>query len=129
MQARRDEVRAAGAVPCAWLGDAMKTPDGQAVRVAGIVLMRQRPGTAGGVTFMTLEDESGIANLIIWQRVYQRYRKHARTATVLAIGRVQRQGEVVHVIVTKLRSLDGVATGYAVGAKVNAALVRSRDFR
>ncbi|MBL0869850.1 MAG: error-prone DNA polymerase [Phycisphaerales bacterium] len=127
MQSRCDEVRAAGAVPCGWLSDATKTPDGLAVRVAGIVLMRQRPGTAGGVTFMTLEDETGIANLIIWQRVYQRYRKQARTGTVLAIGRVQRQGEVVHVIVTKLRSLDAL-TGSTSVVSARRPLVRSRDF-
>ncbi len=91
------------------------------VRVAGLVLMRQRPGTAKGVTFMTLEDETGIANLIVRQEIWQRYHRTARTATtLLAHGRLQREGVVIHVIVSKLEDLSHL---------LRALPTKSRDFR
>ncbi|MDX2116751.1 MAG: error-prone DNA polymerase [Planctomycetota bacterium] len=98
----REALSRAGAVPCAALSDAGALPDGAKVRVAGLVLVRQRPGTAKEVTFMTLEDESGIANLVVWHRVYQRFRRAAAKTFVLATGVVQRAGGVVHVIVHRL---------------------------
>jgi len=115
----RDQLRELKAVPCGDLHDAIKTPEGALVSVAGLVLVRQRPGTAHEVTFITLEDESGIANLIIWSRVYQRYRREAGRRLILAAGRVQRQGIVVHLVVTKLRS---------VRAEFETLSARSRDF-
>ena len=82
-------------------------PDGRPVAVAGIVLVRQRPATAKGITFVTLEDETGVANLLVRPRVWQRFRDAALRATVLlAWGRLQRQGEVVHVVVTRLEDLS-----------------------
>jgi len=76
---------------------------GQGVCVAGMVLVRQRPSTASGVVFCTLEDETGIANLIIRPQYYEKYRRTARGAAVLiATGRVERLGEVVHLNVTSL---------------------------
>lgn len=75
-------------------------------RVAGLVLMRQRPSTAKGTTFMTLEDETGIANLIIWPHVWERFRRIARQArAVIATGMLQRQEGVIHLIVTRLQDL------------------------
>jgi error-prone DNA polymerase len=75
-------------------------------RVAGLVLLRQRPGTAKGVTFMTLEDETGNVNLIVWPQVWQRYRRVARQARALiATGLLQRQEGVIHVIVDRLEDL------------------------
>jgi error-prone DNA polymerase len=75
-------------------------------RVAGLVLLRQRPGTAKGVTFMTLEDETGNVNLIVWPQVWQRYRRVARQARALiATGLLQRQDGVIHVIVDRLEDL------------------------
>jgi error-prone DNA polymerase len=83
-------------------------PDGRPVRVAGIVLVRQRPGTAKGITFVTLEDESGVANLIIRPDVWQRFRQDALGAKILlAAGRLQRVGRVIHVLVTRLENLSG----------------------
>jgi error-prone DNA polymerase len=83
-------------------------PKGKPVAVAGLVLMRQRPSTAKNVTFVTLEDETGIANLIIRHDVWQQHRQAARTARVLlATGRLQREGQVIHVLVTHLRDLSG----------------------
>ena len=93
-----------GIVPAEKLKD---WPDGKPVAVAGIVLVRQRPATAKGITFMTLEDETGIANLLVRPRVWQRFRAAALRATVLlAWGRLQRQGEVVHVVVAGLEDLS-----------------------
>jgi error-prone DNA polymerase len=77
------------------------------IAVAGIVLVRQRPSTANGIVFMTIEDESGVANLIIRPQIYKKYRKAARHAVVLlARGRVERQGDVVHVVARTLEEID-----------------------
>jgi error-prone DNA polymerase len=82
-------------------------PAGGPVRVAGIVLVRQRPGTAKGITFVTLEDETGQANLIIRPDVWARWRTAALGATILqAHGRLQRQGLVIHVLTSKLINLS-----------------------
>jgi error-prone DNA polymerase len=83
-------------------------PDGKPVRVAGIVLVRQRPSTAKGITFVTLEDETGTANLIVRPAVWRRWRAAAAGATLLlAEGPLQSQGGVIHVLVTKLEDLSG----------------------
>ena len=67
--------------------------------MAGLVLMRQMPGTAKGVVFMTLEDETDIANIIVWPKVFAKNRRVVMTARFLAVrGRLQRAGLVVHVI-------------------------------
>ena len=82
-------------------------PNGKPVRVAGIVLVRQRPSTAKGITFVTLEDETGTANLIIRPGVWKRYRPAALAATLLlATGQLQREGEVIHVLTTSLEDLS-----------------------
>jgi len=82
-------------------------PKNQPVSVAGLVLVRQRPATANGITFVTLEDETGQANLIIRPSVWLRFRKAALGATVLlAHGRLQRHGLVIHVLTTKLDNLS-----------------------
>lgn len=82
-------------------------PNNRPVSVAGLVLVRQRPGTAKGITFVTLEDETGQANLIIRPDVWQRFRKAALGATVLlAHGRLQRHEQVIHVLTTKLENLS-----------------------
>jgi len=83
--------------------------DGQSAKVAGIVLIRQQPGTAKGVIFMTLEDETGIANIVLWPPVFQRYRRVAVGSRILGVsGRVQRDesGRVIHVIAAKLFDLS-----------------------
>ncbi|HLW47110.1 MAG TPA: error-prone DNA polymerase [bacterium] len=73
--------------------------DGAHVRYAGVVICRQTPGTASGVTFMTLEDESGFVNLVIWPAVMDEFAQLVRTAVFLGVtGRIQRQHEIVHVI-------------------------------
>jgi error-prone DNA polymerase len=95
--------------------------DGQRVTVAGIVLMRQRPSTASGVTFVTLEDETGFTNLIVHAHVWERHYRVARSATLLqAYGTLQRQGDVLHVIVSRLKDLS---------SQLRQLPVASRDFR
>ena len=74
-------------------------PQDGRVTVAGLVLMRQMPGTAKGVVFMTLEDETDIANIIVWPKVFARHRFTVMTARFLAVrGRMQRAGLVIHVL-------------------------------
>ena len=76
------------------------------VKLAGLVLVRQRPGTASGVIFATLEDETGIANIIIWPKTYERYRRIVLTSRLFGVkGRVQREGIVVHVIADEIEDL------------------------
>ncbi|HEX7777196.1 MAG TPA: error-prone DNA polymerase [Parvibaculum sp.] len=87
--------------------DRLKTIEpGTRVRLAGLVLVRQRPGTASGVIFATLEDETGIANIIIWPKTYERYRRIVLTSRLFGIkGRVQKEGIVVHVIADEIEDL------------------------
>ncbi len=76
---------------------------GDAVRVAGLVISRQRPGTATGVVFVTLEDESGSINVIVWSHLFERQRQVLLSARLLGvIGEVQREGEVIHVLARRL---------------------------
>jgi len=75
-------------------------------RVAGLVLVRQRPGTAKGITFMTIEDETGTANLIVRPQVWERYRRVGRlAAAIIATGLLRRQDGVIHVIVDRLEDV------------------------
>jgi error-prone DNA polymerase len=83
--------------------------DGRFVRVAGLVLVRQRPGTAKGITFVTIEDETGVANLIIKMDVWNRFYTVARTAPAyIAHGRLQNQQGVIHVLVQRLENLSAI---------------------
>ncbi|MGF6926583.1 error-prone DNA polymerase [Chitinophaga sp. W2I13] len=75
--------------------------NGAAVKVAGLVLVRQRPGTAKGVCFITIEDETGCSNLVVFQQLFDKYRKEILQARLLMVeGTLQREGEVVHIIVS-----------------------------
>ena len=104
LQFLREELQRLGVVPAA---DLNVLPDGRTVRVAGLVLVRQRPSTAKGITFVTLEDETSTANLIIRPAVWNRYRTAAIGATLLlAQGRLQRQHECCHVVVARLEDLS-----------------------
>lgn len=73
--------------------------DGARVAVAGVVLVRQRPGSAKGVVFMTIEDETGIANVVVWPKTLERYRREIMSARLMLIrGRIQRHEEIIHVV-------------------------------
>ena len=99
----REELAAAGIVPTTRLTE---VPDGQRLTTAGLVLVRQRPGSAKGVIFMTLEDEESIANVVVWSHVFERYRKLVLKASLLAVeGRVQKEGIVIHLVAERLIDL------------------------
>jgi error-prone DNA polymerase len=103
----RAQLQELGVTPAGELRCEPAFPSKTPVAVAGLVLCRQRPSTASGVTFITLEDETGIANLIVWRDVFERHRRVGRLSTVLLVrGRIERQGSVVHVHAELLESLD-----------------------
>ncbi|MEM9716720.1 MAG: OB-fold nucleic acid binding domain-containing protein [Pseudomonadota bacterium] len=82
-------------------------PENALVTVAGLVLVRQRPGTAKGVIFLTLEDETGISNIIVWKKIYQKYRRAVIAGRLLRVtGRLQRDGAVVHVIADHIEDIS-----------------------
>jgi error-prone DNA polymerase len=94
--------------------------DGDHVRYAGLVICRQRPGTAKGVVFMTLEDEAGFVNVVIWERVFQKYRLLAKTASFLGVtGKLQVQSGVVHLVAEKL---------WAPRVRLKPSKTKSRNF-
>ncbi|WP_448662937.1 error-prone DNA polymerase [Sphingomonas sp. CJ20] len=99
----RDRLAAQRIARC---GDLLGMKDGARVEVAGLVLVRQRPGSAKGVVFVTLEDETGIANAVLWPDRFEAHRRTVMSATMLAIrGRVQREGLVIHVVADALTDL------------------------
>ena len=94
-----------GAIPAAAHHDPSWAQNAR-VTVAGLVLTRQRPGTAKGVVFLTLEDETGICNVIVWKKVFDANRRIAMSARFLAVrGRIQRSGLVVHLLAEQFRDL------------------------
>ena len=82
-------------------------PNGARITVAGLVLVRQRPGTAKGVIFITLEDETGISNIIVWRKMYERFRRAVIAGRALKVtGRVQRESGVTHVIAEQIEDIS-----------------------
>jgi error-prone DNA polymerase len=101
----RSRLAAEGAIPCAGL---RSLKDGAPVTVAGVVLVRQRPGSAQGVVFMTLEDETGIANTVVWPKTLERFRKVIMAARLILVrGRIQRHEDIIHVVCGKLEDKSG----------------------
>jgi DNA polymerase III alpha subunit len=96
--------------------------NGQRVRVAGLVLVRQRPGTASGVIFMTLEDETGIANIVVWPRMFEQYRTQILGGRLVAVdGVVQTESGVTHVIAEQAHDYTPMLARLSVaGEKINA---------
>jgi DNA polymerase III alpha subunit len=149
----RTRLARARVVPCSWLRDEPRTPAGRILSVAGLVLVRQRPSTAKGILFMTIEDETGVANLIFRPKVYERLRSQVRHAAVLCVrGKVVRRDGVTHILVSAARDVSralasasadvdagtSIGTGTRAGTAANAVtngstapptLVKSRDFR
>ena len=106
-----------GVLPAESLWD---QPNGKFVGTAGLVITRQRPGSAGGVTFVTLEDETGHVNLIVWERVASEQRAALIESRLLEVrGKVQREGDVLHVIARQLTNLSDL---------LGELTVASRDF-
>ena len=96
--------RPPAALPAARLNEPSA---GARVCVAGLVLVRQRPGTAKGVIFVTLEDETGTANVVVWATVYERFRRAVISGRLLRVtGRLQREAGVVHVVAELIEDLS-----------------------
>ena len=124
----RSGLQARHTLTCAEL---FATGHGRVVEVAGLVLVRQRPGTASGVVFMTLEDETGIANIVVWPKVFEQWRRVVLGARFVAIrGQVQREGEVVHLMARQMTDLTAAITALSDGAELGAdALARADEGR
>ncbi len=96
--------RPPAALPAARLNE---PSSGARVCVAGLVLVRQRPGTAKGVIFLTLEDETGVANVVVWANMYERYRRAVIAGRLLRVtGRLQRDAGVVHVVAEVIEDMS-----------------------
>ncbi len=124
----RDELDRRRAIPNRRL---LAAPAGRRVRVGGLVLVRQMPDSAKGVVFLTLEDETGIANLVFWRDMFERFRRVVMGGKlVLCQGRVQREGEVIHVVAERLVDLSPLLAKLwePDGGEKVSLRVRSRDF-
>ena len=103
MEHLRPELQARGVLPAEALGG---LPNGRFVRTAGHAIVRQRPGTASGFCFLTLEDETGTANAVLTPRIFERFRVPLHTAAIIEIaGPLQNVDDVIHVQVRELRPL------------------------
>ena len=122
-------LQAAGWQSCAVAHDVR---DGTRLRLAGLVTMRQRPGTASGTVFLTLEDDIHALNVIIWPKLTETYREALLRSQILGVvGRVQREQSVVHFIADSLFNLNGFLRylDSAAAANTSGTRMRSRDFR
>ena len=82
-------------------------PNGTIISVAGLVLVRQRPGTAKGVIFITLEDETGTTNIIVWKKIFNKYRRTIIESRLLKVtGRLQREGDICHIIAEHVEDIS-----------------------
>jgi DNA-directed RNA polymerase len=82
-------------------------PENARITVAGLVILRQRPGTAKGVIFVTLEDETGTVNIIVWRKTYERFRRAVISGRLLRVtGRLQRAHSVTHVIAEQIEDIS-----------------------
>lgn len=103
--------------PAALVAARLHEPPAHArVTVAGLVILRQRPGTAKGVIFLTLEDETGVVNIVVWRALYERFRRAVIAGRLLRVtGRIQRDNGVVHVLAEEIEDishlLDRLVTG------------------
>jgi error-prone DNA polymerase len=113
----RDELKARRMITCEQL---RTTRDGRWIELAGLVLVRQKPGSAKGVMFITLEDETDVANLVVWTNAFEKNRRTVLGASMMGVrGQVQREGEVIHVIAQRLDDLSGMLA--SVGRRTDVA--------
>lgn len=92
---------------CLTAGQLHLPPVNARVAVAGLVILRQRPGTAKGVIFLTLEDETGVTNIIVWRHIYETYRRAVIAGRMLRVtGRLQRAHSVTHVLAETVEDLS-----------------------
>jgi error-prone DNA polymerase len=127
----RDELKKLGAITSREHRDEKLKQD-MTVTVAGLVLMRQMPGTAKGVVFITLEDETGIVNIIVWPKILAANRRVVMTGEFLAIkGKLQRSGLVIHVVAESFIDLTTEIRRLRPEGQAETdmpALIKSRDF-
>jgi error-prone DNA polymerase len=110
-------------------GDLCSLKNGDPVKVAGLVLVRQRPGTAKGVCFITIEDETGCANLVVFENIIEQYRREILHSKLMMVeGKLQVEGEVIHVIVEKCFDLSSMLRKLSVGNLENV-FSDGRNFR
>jgi error-prone DNA polymerase len=133
----RDDLTAKRVTPCTAL-KGMR--NGRKVSVGGLVLVRQRPGTAKGVVFLTLEDETGIANIVVWNDIFQAHRRLVMSSSFLVVhGQVQEASNVIHVVAEGFTDLSGklgemrdheddLGAAPRIRSRVTGGLIRSRDF-
>ncbi|WP_368670122.1 OB-fold nucleic acid binding domain-containing protein, partial [Phenylobacterium aquaticum] len=125
----RDRLQALGAVPASAFPSLR---DGRRVSVGGLVLVRQRPGTARGVVFMTLEDETGSANIVVWRDVFEANRRLVMSAAFVVVhGQLQREGDVIHLVAKRFTDLSHMTAALKAegpGPGRGGPLQASRDF-
>jgi DNA polymerase III alpha subunit len=117
--------------------DLLTVPNAKWVTIAGLVLVRQRPGSAKGVIFMTIEDETGVANAIVWNKVFEKYRSIVMGARLVKIrGKLQSQSGVIHTVVDHIEDmtpalgiLQREARRLGVSARADEALCPTADHR
>ena len=108
----------------------MTMPPDQIVTVAGLVLVRQRPGSAKGVIFLTLEDETGVANIIVWPDAFERYRKVILGSRLLIVrGLLQREGIVTHVIAYHIENASKLLDALALGEEIPTPVARADEVK
>jgi DNA-directed DNA polymerase III PolC len=130
----REEFQKAGIVRNV---DLLSVPNGKWVTIAGLVLVRQRPGSAKGVIFMTIEDETGVANAIVWKKVFEKYRSTVMGARLVKIrGKLQSESGVIHTVVDHIEDmtaslgiLQREARRFGVSARADEALRPTADHR
>lgn len=99
----RDDLTRRNIVTCA---EATSARDGRWLMTAGLVLVRQKPGSAKGVMFMTIEDETGVANIVVWPSLFEKQRRIVLGSAMMAInGKIQREGGVVHLVAQRMFDL------------------------
>jgi error-prone DNA polymerase len=133
LQFFRPSLARRGVTPAAGLKD---VKDGARVTIAGLVLIRQQPQTANGIVFLTLEDETGPANIVVWQQRFQENRKTVMMASFLMVqGRVQKADGVIHLVAERFIDLSAQLTRLreeprqiTASQEVKGRLIRSRDF-
>jgi len=104
--------------------------NGDQVKVAGLVLVRQRPGTASGICFISIEDETGSANLVVFENLFEKYRKEIIQSQLLMVeGKLQVEGEVIHVIVSCCHNLSRLLGDLTTSQEESSSFPEGRNFR
>ena len=115
---------------CATAAQLREASHGARVAVAGLVIVRQRPGSAKGVLFVTLEDETGVVNVVVWAKTYEANRRAVLASRLMRVtGRVQREGDVIHVVAQTIEDISALLDTLGHGPAFEAALARADEVR